>query len=118
MTFTFASYLGMVTDGWSGAIIATIGIFLPAFLLIIGALPFWDWLRQHPSFAAALKGINAAVVGILLAALYNPVWTKAIHTSLDFVLVLISFSLLVIWKFPPCIVVIVGAVGGYIFSYC
>ncbi|WP_342048010.1 chromate transporter [Bacillus sp. OTU530] len=115
--FTFASYLGMVANGWSGAIIATIGIFLPAFLLIIGALPFWDWLRHHPSFAAALRGINAAVVGILLAALYDPVWTKAIHTSLDFVLVLISFSLLVLWKFPPWIVVIVGAVGGYVFSY-
>lgn len=115
--FTFASYLGMVANGGSGAIIATIGIFLPAFLLIIGALPFWDWLRHHPSCAAALKGINAAVVGILLAALYDPVWTKAIHTSLDFVLALISFSLLVLWKFPPWIVVIVGAVGGYVFSY-
>lgn len=115
--FTFASYLGMVANGWGGAIIATIGIFLPAFLLIIGALPFWDWLRHHPSFSAALKGINAAVVGILLAALYDPVWTKAIHTSLDFVLALISFSLLVLWKFPPWIVVIVGAVGGYVFSY-
>ncbi|MXQ54982.1 chromate transporter [Shimazuella alba] len=114
--FTFSAYLGAVISGWSGVLLATVAVFLPSFLLIIGALPFWDWIRKKSSFQATLNGINAAVVGILLAALYDPVWTKAIHTPADFSLALISFGLLVIWKLPPWMVVLFSAIGGAILS--
>jgi chromate transporter len=114
--FTFAAFLGTGISGWLGAILATVAIFLPSFLLVIGALPFWDWIRRRSHFQAALSGINAAVVGILLAALYDPVWTKAIHTPADFSLALISFGLLVIWKLPPWVVVLFSIVGGVILS--
>jgi chromate transporter len=114
--FTFASYLGMASFGWVGAIEATIAIFLPSFLLIIGALPFWNWLRHRPRFQAALHGINAAVVGILLAAFYNPVWTKAIKSPLDFCLALAAFGLLTVWKCPPWIVVVFSAIVGAVLS--
>lgn len=110
--FTFATYLGMASFGWKGAIVATIAIFLPSFLLVIGTLPFWEWIRQHARFQSAFHGIHAAVVGILLAALYHPVWTKAIQTPADFCLTLAAFCLLAIWKCPPLIVVIVSAIIG------
>ena len=114
--FTFSAYLGTVMssepNGWTGAFLALVGIFLPSFLLVIGALPFWDLLRSVPIFQSALKGINAAVVGLLLAALYNPVWTSAIHSPADFALGLIAFGLLMFWKFPPWMVVVLCAVGG------
>jgi chromate transporter len=115
--FTFASYLGMASFGWKGAIVATIAIFLPSFMLIIGTLPFWNWLRHRPRFQAALHGINAAVVGILLAALYNPVWTKAIKSPFDFCLALAAFGLLTVWKCPPWIVVIFSAIAGALLSF-
>jgi len=115
--FTFASYLGMASFGWKGAIVATIAIFLPSFLLIIGALPFWNWLRHRPHFQAALHGINAAVVGILLAALYDPVWTKAIKSPFDFCLALAAFGLLTVWKCPPWIVVVFSAAAGALLSF-
>jgi chromate transporter len=114
--FTFASYLGIASFGWKGAIVATIAIFLPSFLLIIGALPFWNWLRHRPRFQAALHGINAAVVGILLAALYNPVWIKAIKNPLDFCLALTAFGLLTVWKCPPWVVVVFSAAAGAVLS--
>ncbi|WP_370741126.1 chromate efflux transporter [Caldibacillus debilis] len=114
--FTFASYLGMASFGWKGAVVATLAIFLPSFLLIIGALPFWNWLRDHPRFQAALYGINAAVVGILLAALYHPVWTKAINSPADFCLALAAFGLLAVWKRTPWIVVGFSAAGGALLS--
>ena len=110
--FTFSAYLGAVMDGWSGALLTLVAIFLPSFLLVIGALPFWDMLRSKSSFQSALSGINAAVVGLLLAALYNPVWTSAIHTSADFGLGLVAFGLLMFWKWPPWLVVVLTAVGG------
>lgn len=110
--FTFAAYLGTVMNGLTGAMLTTIAIFLPSFLLIIGGLPFWDFIRRHSSFQAALNSINAAVVGILLAALYNPVWVKAIKTPADFSLALAAFGLLMFWKMPPWLVVIFCAAGG------
>jgi chromate transporter len=114
--FTFAAYLGAVMssepNGWAGAFLALIAIFLPSFLLVIGALPFWDVLRTTPIFQSALKGINAAVVGLLLAALYNPVWTSAIHSPADLALSLVAFGLLLLWKCPSWLVVVLTAAGG------
>ena len=110
--FTFAAYLGAVMKGWQGGLIATIAVFLPAFLLILGALPFWDSLRNNPNIKGAIMGVNAAVVGILISALYNPIWTSSILTPIDFALASILFSMLVYWKLPPWIVVLTGAIGG------
>jgi chromate transporter len=114
--FTLAAYLGAVMrpwpTGWLGALLALVAIFLPAFLLVIGTLPFWDALRARPPFRAALRGINAAVVGLLLAALYHPVWTSAIHASADFALALAAFGLLALWGTPPWMVVAFSAAGG------
>ena len=114
--FTFSAYLGTVMgpepNGWPGALLALVAIFLPSFLLITGALPFWDLLRSVPVFQSALKGINAAVVGLLLAALYKPVWTSAIYSAADFGLGLVAFALLMFWKFPPWLVVVLTALGG------
>jgi len=110
--FTFAAYLGAVMNGWAGAALALVAIFLPAFLLVVGALPFWDVLRTRGSFQAALRGINAAVVGLLLSALYHPVWTSAIHSPADFALALAAFGLLALWRTPPWLVVAFAAAGG------
>ena len=110
--FTFAAYLGAVMKGWQGGLIATIAVFLPAFLLILGALPFWDSLRNNPNIKGAIMGVNAAVVGILISALYTPIWTSSILTPIDFALASILFSMLVYWKLPPWIVVLTGAIGG------
>lgn len=110
--FTFASFLGASINGWSGMLIATIAIFLPAFLLIVGTLPFWNGLRGKKGIQKALAGINAAVVGILLAALYNPIFTSTIHKPTDFALAAVLFTLLVFWKAPPWLIVILGAIGG------
>jgi len=112
--FTFAAYIGMASFGWKGALVATIAIFLPSFLLVLGAFPFWHWLRHHPRFQAALAGINAAVVGILLAALYDPIWTKAVKGPADLAFVLGAFLLLVIWKWPAWAVVLVSFAGGWL----
>jgi len=110
--FTFSAYLGAVMSGWTGALLTLVAIFLPSFLLIIGALPFWDLLRSNANFQSALSGVNAAVVGLLLAALYRPVWTSAIMTPIDFSLSLVGFTLLVFWKWPPWSVVILSAFAG------
>lgn len=114
--FTFSAYLGTVMNGWAGAVIALIAMFLPSFLLVTGALPFWDTIRNRPHFQSVFQGINAAVVGILLAALYDPVWTKAIHTPYDFGLALAAFGLLMLWKLPPWAVVLFSAAGGAVIS--
>lgn len=114
--FTFAAYLGAVMgpapNGILGAAICLVAIFLPGFLLLIGALPFWDSFRKRPLVLAAMRGANAAVVGILGAALYSPVWTSAVLNSYDFALALTAFILLVVWKAPPWIVVALTAAGG------
>ncbi|CCQ93631.1 Chromate transporter, chromate ion transporter (CHR) family (fragment 2) [[Clostridium] ultunense Esp] len=115
--FTFAAYLGAIMGGWLGATVATIGIFLPAFLLVIGIMPFWDSLRRKPNIQGALIGVNAAVVGILLAALYEPMMTSSIQKPVDFALASILFILLVFWKTPPWIVVITGALGGTLIHF-
>lgn len=107
--FTFAAYLGAVStggpNGWLGATVALIAIFLPGFLLMVGTLPLWEGLRRYPAMQGAMLGVNAAVVGLLLAAFYQPVWTSAIHAPADFALALGAFLLLVFWKMPPWLVV-------------
>ncbi|QJD82905.1 chromate transporter [Cohnella herbarum] len=115
--FTFAAYIGTIMNGWLGAIVATVAIFLPAFLLVIGVLPFWDSLRRKPKVQGALLGINAAVVGILVAAFYNPIWTSSILAPADFALAAILFGMLAYWKTPSWVVVITGALGGVAISY-
>ena len=113
--FTFSAYLGILVgmpSGWAGGLFALAAIFLPSFLLVIGVVPFWDRLRSWASFGGALRGINAAVVGLLLAALYDPVWTSAIHGPYDFGLALVALGLLAIWKWPPWLVVVLSALAG------
>lgn len=114
--FTFAAYLGSVLsvtpNGFIGGISCLVAIFLPAFLLIIGALPFWDALRRKSHVQSALRGVSAAVVGLLLAALYDPVWTSAIKSKSDMALALLSFGLLIFWKWSPLSVVVLAAIGG------
>ncbi len=116
--FTFSAYLGTVMgpepNGWLGGLICLIGIFLPSLFLAIGPLHLWNWFRQHPAMRSVLKGVNAAVVGLLLAALYNPVWTSGIHASTDFALGIIAFLLLTLWSVPPWLVVILGGVAASI----
>ena len=111
--FTFAAFLGAASQqgpgGWTGAAVALVGIFLPSLLLVLGALPLWATLRRLPALRSALLGINAAVVGLLLAAFYDPVWTAAIHTPRDFALALAALLLLQVWKVPPWAVVLGGA---------
>jgi chromate transporter len=118
--FTFAAYLGTVMgpapNGWLGGLICVIAIFLPSFLLLIGALPYWETLRRRPGVQAALRGVNAAVVGLLLAALYKPVWVSAIFEPADFAVGLFAFVLLAFWAAPPWLVVIFGAVAATILS--
>lgn len=108
--FTFSSYLGQVASGLTGAIVATIGIFLPSFLLLIGILPFWKSISQFKAVRAALIGVNASVVGILLAAFYDPIFTSAVADSVDFAVALVGFSLLQFWKKPAWLVVILTVV--------
>ncbi|GAA0134305.1 chromate transporter [Paenibacillus sp. YSY-4.3] len=110
--FTFASYLGAIYGGVPGLAIATIAIFLPAFLLVAGVLPLWDRLSSSIAMQRALQGIHAAVVGILLAALYDPIWIGTVSNATDFVIVLCLFAMLVIWKLPPWCAVIAGAAAG------
>jgi chromate transporter len=114
--FTFAAYLGAVVKpsphGVAGAALGLFGIFLPGILILLGALPFWDSFRTRMEAQAVMRGVNAAVVGLLGAALYNPLWTSSVKTPGDFGVALVGFVLLSIWRAPPLLVVIVSALGG------
>ena len=113
--FTFAAYLGAIgpaPNGLAGALIALVALSLPGLLLVYGMLPYWDALRLHPTAQAAMRGTNAAVVGILGAALYNPVWTSAVLTPRDFAVALAGFLLLTVWKLATWIVVVLLAAAG------
>ena len=118
--FTFAAYLGAVMNappnGFAGAAIALVALLLPGMLLVYGMLPFWDAMRVRPAAQAAMRGTNAAVVGILGAALYHPVWTSAVTTPRDFALALSGFLLLVVWKVPSWAVVVLLAGAGTLSS--
>lgn len=118
--FTFASFLGasmsIGPSGWIGGMISLVAIFVPSFLLIVGALPFWERLRRNVRTQAALAGVNAAVVGLLLAALYQPVWTSAIHQQQDFGLALVALVALMFWKLPPWLVVVGSGATGWLLS--
>ena len=115
--FTFAAYLGTVADwplrGWVGGLALLLTIFVPAFLLLVAALPFWEDLRRRQGIQATMAGVNAGVVGILLSALYDPVWTSAIHTRTDFGLALAAFGLLVYGKASPVLVVLLAGLAGW-----
>lgn len=120
--FTFAAFLGAsmneAPSGWWGGTMALVAIFLPSFFLVFGALPFWEILRHHAMTRASLMSVNAAVVGILLAALYDPIWTSTIFEAKDFSLALTAFVALVFWKLPPWFVVIgSGLLGWLIFVF-
>jgi chromate transporter len=113
--FTFAAFLGWTIQApnhWAGALLALVGIFLPGLLLVVGALPYWQALRARPSMTAILAGVNAAVVGLLATALYSPVWTSAVRSSVDFAIAAIGFFLLARWKIPPLFVVVLCALAG------
>jgi chromate transporter len=114
--FTFSAYLGAAMEpwpnGWLGGLICLAAIYLPSFLLLIGVLPFWDGLRSKVGVQNSLRGVNAAVVGLLLAALYNPVWISGIQSPADFGIGLVAFLLLVFWRVPPWLVVMLGALGA------
>ncbi|WP_244551185.1 chromate efflux transporter [Bradyrhizobium sp. Rc2d] len=114
--FTFAGYLGTVVSaephGLAGAALGLVGIFLPGMLVLLGALPFWDSFRKRAGAQAMMRGVNAAVVGVLGAALYDPVWTATVHSPRDFGIALVGFVLLVAWRAPPLIVVAFSAAAG------
>ena len=118
--FTFAAYLGAVMtgelSGWMGGLVLLLTIFVPAFLLVVGALPFWEPLRQRDGIQRAMAGVNAAVVGVLAAALYDPVWTSAIHSRADFGLALAAFGLLVYGRQSPVLVVALAAMAGWLLA--
>jgi len=114
--FTFAAYLGAVVTppphGSVGAALSLVAILLPGLLVLVGTLPFWDAFRRRVSAQAIMRGVSAAVVGLLGAALYHPVWTSSVETPADFGLALVGFVLLNVWRAPPLLVVVIGALGG------
>lgn len=118
--FTFAAFLGAsmngTPSGWGGGILCLLAIFAPSFLLVAGVLPFWERWRRNLRMQAALLGINAAVVGLLLAALYQPVWRSAIHAPQDFGLAVVALVALMFWKLPPWLVVGASGIAGWLFS--
>jgi chromate transporter len=119
--FTFAAYLGAVASispgGVSGGVIALLAIFAPGVLCLLGTLPFWHGLRTKPGAQAATRGTNAAVVGLLGAALYNPVWMSAVQGPVDFAVAATGFVLPIIWRAPPLLVVVLSALTGVGLSF-
>ena len=115
--FTFAAFLGTVMstapNGWLGGLLALVAIFVPSFLLVWGALPFWQMLRAQAGVQSALLGVNAAVVGLLLSAFYDPVWTNGIVTPSDFILAALAFAALVFWKAPSWLIVLAAAGAAF-----
>jgi len=118
--FTFAAYLGTVVrptpHGVAGAALGLFGIFIPGILILLGTLPFWDELRKRVGAQAMMRGVNAAVVGLLGAALYNPLWTSSVKAPGDFGVALVGFVLLMAWRAPPLFVVFVSALGGIVLA--
>jgi len=118
--FTFAAFLGasmkQAPTGWAGGLLCLLAIFAPSFLLVAGALPFWARLRGNPRLRSALMGANAAVVGLLLGALYHPLWTGAIHQPRDFALAVVAFVALVHGRWPPWLVVLACGAAGWAFG--
>jgi chromate transporter len=118
--FTFSAYLGAIANlpphGVAGAALGLFGIFLPGLLVLVGTLPFWDALRKKTAAQAMMRGVNAAVVGLLGAALYNPVWVSSVQAPGDFAVALTGFVLLTVWRAPPVVVVIVSATGGVLLA--
>ena len=116
--FTFVAYLGAVMPhpfgGWAGGLALLVVTFVPAFLLVAGALPYWASLRRREGVRRALAGVNAAVVGVLLAALYDPMWTGAIRSNADAALGLAAFGLLVVGRVSPVVVVALAALAGWL----
>lgn len=119
--FSFAAYLGAMAEGplggWAGGFALLVVIFLPAVLVLVGVLPFWESLRHRRDLQASIAGVNAGVVGILLAALYDPVWTSAIHDRWDLAMALVAFGLLVIARTPPIVVVLLAAMAGWAMAW-
>ena len=114
--FTFAAYLGAVIGGWPTAVVCLLAVFLPSFLLVVGVLPFWEELRSKTWAQSALRGVNAAVVGLLLAALYNPVWTAGITSPADFAIGIAAFLALFMWNVTPWLVVLLSALAAGILA--
>jgi chromate transporter len=118
--FTFSAYLGTVMklspNGIAGAAVSLLGIFLPGILILMGTLPFWEAFRRRAWAQAVMRGVNAAVVGLLGAALYDPVWTSAVKGPGDFGVALLGFVLLTVWRVPPLVVVAVSAIGGIVLA--
>jgi len=116
--FTFAAFLGASMSapptGWAGGLLCLVAVFAPSYLLVVGALPFWERLRRNPRAKAALAGVNAAVVGLLVAALYHPVWTSAILRPQDFALALLALVALMFWKLPSWLVVLGCGAAGWL----
>jgi chromate transporter len=119
--FTFGAYLGTVVNatphGLAGAVLGLVGIFLPGVLILLGTLPFWNTFRQRASAQAGMRGVNAAVVGLLGAALYNPVWVNAVNSPRDFGVAVAGFILLTVWRTPPLVVVVLGALAGMALAF-
>jgi len=119
--FSFAAYLGAMAEGplggWAGGLALLAVIFLPAVLVLVGVLPFWEALRHRRDLQASIAGVNAGVVGILLAALYDPVWTSAIHDRWDVTMALAAFGLLVVARAPPVLVVLLAAMAGWAMTW-
>ena len=116
--FSFAAFLGTAAkqppNGWEGAAICLAGIYLSPLLLMAGAIPIWEMVRRTRSAQAALRGANAAVTGILLAALFNPLWLTAIHSAMDLAMAISAFALLMVWRVPAWLIVVMAAGAGEI----